>query len=142
MQPLRRRWLLILTITAATVVGTPRSGSSMNEYRPPLPSGVPAGYVRGVFLEFYCGVDGGECGVVFRKSDGARAVLLTAPYGSIMIDGRSFQCLSAPPHSYLCDDWPKNLEPGKTRIRMPYWWTRDEEMKYTFPYSDRITILP
>jgi hypothetical protein len=136
------RWFgLITTIIAVFLTATARSASPMNNFRPPLPSGTPAGYVHGVFLEFSCGADGGGCGIRFQKAGGGQSVLASAPFGSIMIDGDRVPCGNSPPNSAQCGYWPKALVPGSTRVRMPYWWTRDKHVDYTFAYTERITTI-
>jgi hypothetical protein len=128
-------------IVAALLVLTAHLASSMSYFRPPLPSGPPAGYVKGIFLERACGADGGGCGTRVRKDDGSQGVLSSVPLESIIVDGRSIFCMNSPPLQSQCDEWPKDVTPGKTRIRMPYWWAHDKSTGYTFPYTDRITTI-
>jgi len=89
------------------------------------PVGSPDGYVDGVFESLQCGFDGSGCSLSFRKTGGVKAYLPLA-LRPLMIDGHSLapECASVPwDHMHArCPDWPQNVVPGRTRVRIPYWW--------------------
>ncbi len=105
----------------------------------PKPSGAPAGYVEGIFLDFTCGSDGGGCGIVIRKRNGSDGTVLSDRHGQIVVDGQVAQCVLVLGSRGLpqCHGLPPTVVSGKIRVRIPYWWWYLKGVAQPYPYTDR-----
>jgi hypothetical protein len=119
-----RNWVRAGFLLVALLVTSARSDAILCYFAFREPAGSPDGHVEGVFERINCGFDGSYCSMTFRKAGRVNA-WLTLIRRPLVIDGRpGIVCPSMPwDHMHAqCLDWPSDVVPGKTHIRIAYWW--------------------